>query len=315
MKNLFLLVFLLAIFTQCTEKKEDLNPVSANGVVIFSVKNQTDNVLGQKKSTNVDTLPNCQDGLPLSYVEILLDNDTVPKKIGITNDGNTQPLTLSTGSHVLKGFVIRNDNNTYQSYLDDITLSVAPELSSIYGKYVDVPLPITFIVYPQSDVPPIIVYPPTEVGVICNVLNPNEQTFGSAFFSITKTKLHNLTIQGTMLISDKPLYDNANTPYSYQPGWNSVSGNTILVDAMMKIDVWVIQIPSLIATKVETIENTFLGKPIKVTFADRIGKTESYELVVYFKRLGSSLWADYFQKVITFPDTNIPTNTEIIERL
>ena len=140
MQVMSLLMLFAAVFTGC--KKDSTDPVAGTFDVAFNINSVVQN--GGLKST-LDV--NCS-LLKADYVTYKIDGGnfiTIPV-FYVGTIPYTNSIKLSAGTHILNEFIVYSDNNTPTNLTDDIVLSAAPHVGSIYGQHVVNPLDYNFTV-------------------------------------------------------------------------------------------------------------------------------------------------------------------------
>ena len=243
------MIFLsILLLTNC--KKENKTVDDGLGEVIFAP--------GLTTNFDKDAEFNCD--LTVSYAYVVVDGMSYELPVFYINGKlTTQAIKLGIGVYDLEEFILMNDNETPEIKDDDVIVMASVNEEGDFAPYVEMTLPYEFVVEGFIKVE-------LFVEVICYYPEFHEW-YGFEFFAVQRTDIHEWFFYGDLCLE---------YPYDYEGSLYEEQSEGLQADvpAIFEIEVWRNE------EKLFTFSNaSFLGedKPLKVTYADRVGILDEYE--------------------------------------
>lgn len=153
-------------------------------------------------------------------------------------------------------------------------MSATPAQNSVYAQYVNTPLPVYINVMANPNGQPY----PSYIQTIC-YKPQTAANFGSTYFEIGEIIFREMNFAGIFAITRKTDY--TSSPYSFQENWLASTTELYYAKAIIKVEVWAKRFPETNFTLKGTFMNSNLGEPLKVNYADCIGRNDKYEFRMY----------------------------------
>ncbi len=283
MNNLRLIgVIFLSVLLLTNCKKDDKVTDNGQGEVVFST-NKTSNFDKSAES-------NCE--LTVSYAFVVVNEMTYNLPVFYI-DGmiTTQAIKLDAGDYTLEEFILMNDNETPEILDDDIVVMASVNEEGEFANYVEMTLPYDFTVEAFLKVE-------LHVEVICYYPEYYDW-YGFEFFTVWVTNIHEWFFFGDLCLK---------APYEYEESLYAEQSQGLQVDvpAIFEIEVWRNE------EYLTTFSNeSFLGEnnPLKITYADREGILDEYELRLnVLVKVGDGFEYVYFYSWFFTDVAELPTN-------
>ena len=292
-KFIAMLAIIIVAFATTNCKKDTPNPVVGTAEVSFNVNSVTQSGLKSTLDINCSTLK-------ADYATYKIDGGnfiTIPI-FYVGNVPYTNSIKLSSGNHILNEFIVYSDNNTPNNLTDDIVLSAAPHVSSIYGQLVTNPLDYTFTVSTDKK-------NEIKLDVVCYESSTYDN-FGFIYFKLNELIVHEQWFYGDFCIKEKSDYTLSN--YALQPNWGVGTG-FVDAPAIFKVEVW--RGGLLQSTFTNNDATHQYGNKVSVSYVDYKNQTDIFEFKLFILvRQGTAFNFVQF-KSWTFNDvSNINENTQ-----
>ncbi len=273
MKKLFFLPILAALILSSCTKENPGNDPNALQEVIFS--STFDGGGAPLKSDDPFSCSNPQADYAMVVIYDGVETQTFyPSVFWVNGVMYTQAIKLKAGSFVLQEFVLMFNNGTVNDTGDDIVVNAAPHEGSTYGLLLSNPLPIYFTVnaFTKAEI---------LVEILCYEETSYEE-FGFVWFRISEYTLRKMWFFGDFCTKNFLQYEGS----AYE-----ANGLAVDMPAIFTIEVY----------RNDELTGTFtnLGQtepgPLGVTFVDRPGVVDNFELKVYILvKVGSDFEMTYF---------------------
>ncbi len=295
MRKIFLLFAVITAALLATNCKKD-QPVTTSGAtcdVSFNINSVTQTG-GLKSALDI----NCST-FKANYVMYKIDGGnfvTIPV-FYVGNIPYTNSIKLSAGQHTISEFIVYSDNNTPAYPNDDIVLSCAPHVGSIYGQMIANPLNFTFTVSTDKK-------NEIKLDVVCYETSTYDN-FGFVYFKLNELIVKRQVFFGDFCIKNKADY--VGSSYANQPGWVGTGYGD--VPAIMKIDVLRGGVFQASFTNEDAAHEW--GNKVEVSYVDYKNQTDIFTFNLYILvKVGNSFSYVLF-KTWTFNDTsNITEGTD-----
>lgn len=252
-RELFLLMAaVISLLMVSCNKDDDTNSINDEQGVVFAL-----NSASRSKSTDCFSKK-------ADYAKVNVDGSIKKVDVYYVNSRlYTKTLKLAEGEHVLKEFMLMDDNNTPDNDADDVLIAATPHEGSEFAKYIENPLDLSFEVkkFKKTEMP---------VSVLC-YQKKDYSNFGFIFFGIEQIVVREQAFFGDICICR--LSDYEQSPYAAQ-----TSGLQLDMPAIAKIEVWRNNV------KIDDFTNEdYLGegKPLVVKYADILNHDDNFELKLF----------------------------------
>ena len=258
MKKLALLIGTAAmIFTSCTQENPGIDENLPQDVIFTSSL-----VDGGLKAGKAGT-PDC-DNPEADYAMVIVDDQTYyPAVFTVNGVLYTQAIKLDVDLHILKTFVLMDDNGTPNDRTDDAIVRATPEEGSDFAVFVQNPVSFGFQVnaFEKIEVP---------VEVLC-FEETTYENFGFAWFKPIEASVRQMWFFGDFCT--KFFEDYVGSEYEHQ-----VHGLQLDMPAIFRIELY--NNDQLVSTY-SNEEYHGEGKPLSVKYSDNAAQVDNFELKLY----------------------------------